>query len=473
MDRLRILILFGAALFLARTAQAQPSPYFCADKPNHGFDCVDHGPFPAGLFSDLLSPPCPDPATEPLCACLKTYSSSTAPNSKVSLTQEVVYPRHTPTAGSYAVDVSGGTLDLSTVSVGDVVFDFLICADKDFLTLIGLCGPCPLPFELDFEAIVTAKNATSADVVLQLPPETDNPINDGVLGYVPVDATHSDGKTYVGRLESRGAGKGFAFEYHLFEPDAGNTRGIEDGDLGRPGFTVEALLTLVDKDVGLYTSPKCGKVTVETTIMPLTPGAPADQKVFTEEIDFGGGDFTIGISGNSNGTVGSPVVLTATTNALEPPIYAWAVTNGTGNVNDNHDGTASVSSGVAGQVTVKLTGTACSASKTAEQIITFAAGGGKQRPGDCNQDGKLDISDAICLLGFLFLGSPSALPCGDGLAAHAANLALLDHQGTGAIDLSDAVALLNYLFGSGSPPSMGTDCVSIQGCPDKCVDTPQ
>ena len=46
-------------------------------------------------------------------------------------------------------------------------------------------------------------------------------------------------------------------------------------------------------------------------------------------------------------------------------------------------------------------------------------------PGDCNESGSLDISDAICIFGTLFLGSPSRYPCGDGESSDPANVALL------------------------------------------------
>lgn len=54
----------------------------------------------------------------------------------------------------------------------------------------------------------------------------------------------------------------------------------------------------------------------------------------------------------------------------------------------------------------------------------------------------MDISDAIGLLGFLFLGSPQALPCGDGTAGDPANRALADWNDAGRLDLSDAVGPL-------------------------------
>jgi len=46
-------------------------------------------------------------------------------------------------------------------------------------------------------------------------------------------------------------------------------------------------------------------------------------------------------------------------------------------------------------------------------------------PGDCNGDHSLDISDAVCVFGTLFLGVPAELPCGDGSPGSRGNLALL------------------------------------------------
>jgi mono/diheme cytochrome c family protein len=105
---------------------------------------------------------------------------------------------------------------------------------------------------------------------------------------------------------------------------------------------------------------------------------------------------------------------------------------------------------------------------------------GSQRPGDCNQDSHLDISDALCLLGHLFLGAPRELPC-EGRAADdsgEANLALLDGDGDGEISLSDAVGIVQFLFSGAAPPSpcvdaRCSDCVVIEGCPDIGIGCPQ
>jgi hypothetical protein len=70
------------------------------------------------------------------------------------------------------------------------------------------------------------------------------------------------------------------------------------------------------------------------------------------------------------------------------------------------------------------------------------------RRGDSNGDGTLDISDAIHLLGFLFLGGPAVLSCEDAA----------DANGDGTLDLSDAVYVLLFLFqGGAAPPAPGPD----------------
>jgi hypothetical protein len=96
---------------------------------------------------------------------------------------------------------------------------------------------------------------------------------------------------------------------------------------------------------------------------------------------------------------------------------------------------------------------------------------GLQLPGDCNQDGLLDIADAICIFGVLFSGTPPAFPCGDGTSGDAANLELLDWQADRQIDLSDGVSALNWLFLDGPPHQLGRSCVRITWCDeDVCAE---
>ena len=93
-------------------------------------------------------------------------------------------------------------------------------------------------------------------------------------------------------------------------------------------------------------------------------------------------------------------------------------------------------------------------------------------PGDCNSDGAIDISDAVCHFGFLFLGNPVGLPCGDESANDPANLALLDWNGDLVIDISDGIASVRWQFdaGSGAPEhTLGTECTMIPTCPQVCT----
>jgi hypothetical protein len=62
--------------------------------------------------------------------------------------------------------------------------------------------------------------------------------------------------------------------------------------------------------------------------------------------------------------------------------------------------------------------------------------------GDPNADGKTDLSDAVAILEFLFLG---------GLTPGCKESA--DVQNDGLVDLTDAVSILNYLFVNGPQPS--------------------
>lgn len=86
-----------------------------------------------------------------------------------------------------------------------------------------------------------------------------------------------------------------------------------------------------------------------------------------------------------------------------------------------------------------------------------------QRPGDFTQDGGVDIGDVIGVIRFLFVGGAFA-PCGGG----AGTRVLGDVNGDANLDISDPIYLLRYLFNREAPPTLGLQCVSIDGCPAAC-----
>jgi hypothetical protein len=70
--------------------------------------------------------------------------------------------------------------------------------------------------------------------------------------------------------------------------------------------------------------------------------------------------------------------------------------------------------------------------------------------GDADASGLSDVTDAIVILGLLFLeGGAGAVPCRDAA----------DVDDSGALDITDAVYLLTFLFASGpQPPAPGPAC---------------
>jgi len=80
------------------------------------------------------------------------------------------------------------------------------------------------------------------------------------------------------------------------------------------------------------------------------------------------------------------------------------------------------------------------------------AGPGGFIRGDANSDGLVDVSDAVSILGDLFLGRPAEAACRDAL----------DANDDGLVDISDAIFSLGYLFIGGPPipapyPTPGPD----------------
>jgi hypothetical protein len=90
-----------------------------------------------------------------------------------------------------------------------------------------------------------------------------------------------------------------------------------------------------------------------------------------------------------------------------------------------------------------------------------------QVPGDCNLDGRVDISDGICILAHLFLGG-RPLPCQGGIS-EGGNKLLLNVDGDRDVNLTDAIFLLRYLFQGGAPPALGEKCIPMEGCPASCL----
>ena len=59
----------------------------------------------------------------------------------------------------------------------------------------------------------------------------------------------------------------------------------------------------------------------------------------------------------------------------------------------------------------------------------------------------------------------SSLPCEGNIEAPG-TVAVLDNNGDAKVDLTDVISVLDYLFQGGAPPVLGEKCVPITGCQD-------
>ena len=90
--------------------------------------------------------------------------------------------------------------------------------------------------------------------------------------------------------------------------------------------------------------------------------------------------------------------------------------------------------------------------------------GGRQVPGDCTQDGTVNIADGVCILGVLFNGDPERFPCGQGQPSDRANLLLLDWEPNDELNISDAISLLEFVFLGGPPAPLAVIGNEVSGC---------
>jgi hypothetical protein len=92
-----------------------------------------------------------------------------------------------------------------------------------------------------------------------------------------------------------------------------------------------------------------------------------------------------------------------------------------------------------------------------------------QLPGDCNQDGFVDMSDIICVVNSLFNETERqpgrTFPCEttDG------NVILLDWNGDEGVDISDVVSAAIWVFVDGQAHAQGSSCRVLTGCLAACA----
>ncbi len=134
---------------------------------------------------------------------------------------------------------------------------------------------------------------------------------------------------------------------------------------------------------------------------------------------------------------GSPVLGTAAVSNLG----IWEFRERDSSVNPHSSGTISIQSSQGG-TWEGISGVGPAASSILKSIKRpTSSPAARFLRGDCNHDGGVDISDAVCMVNWLFLGE-----AGSGCVA-ATNV-----DGVGAVNITDPIYLLTHLFLGGPPP---------------------
>jgi hypothetical protein len=146
--------------------------------------------------------------------------------------------------------------------------------------------------------------------------------------------------------------------------------------------------------------------------------------------------------------------------------YAWDF----GDTASGSGKTATHTYTAAGTYTVKLAVTDNeSLTGSAERTVTVQAGGTTFKRGDTNADGRLNIADAVCLLGYLF--GQATDPCKQGVPRC---LDGADANNDGSTNIADAIKILGHLFAQTGPlPEPFSACGADTAAPADVLDCAQ
>lgn len=211
------------------------------------------------------------------CNCVTSLFTNPVKGEKTGLNQAIQWITDQPGVGNHRVEVGVGTLDVSGITAGTVIGSTLL---NELIPQSAGVPPNTF-FVVRTEVVVTAVGADFLD--FDIVAREVSPAAKFILRYDPLDACHSGGIQYQGRLQSNGAGKGFLLEYHFpkelilqnaactaSRPAGVQYPAIEPNDADAPGFTVRFVLRFFTKESGLYTLPSTSPVAVSTTLRRFT-----------------------------------------------------------------------------------------------------------------------------------------------------------------------------------------------------------
>jgi hypothetical protein len=216
--------------------------------------------------TNLFTPPdaCFADPDEPWCDCIRSAFTNPVRGEASSFRQAILWVSQQPGVGYYRVQVDTGTIDLSSLEVGDVIGR----GTADELIPVGFPFVGGEFFTVHAETRVTqvGDDGIQFHVIIT---DVTNGVETAIF-YDPTDDAHSNGHLFTGRILPDDDGDGFIIEYRYatenFRETPPGFPGLEPGELAEPFFTVPFLLEFFSAESGIYTLPNAGTVDVTTTL---------------------------------------------------------------------------------------------------------------------------------------------------------------------------------------------------------------
>ena len=276
------------------------------------FDCVPLNDDNTNLFT----PPdaCFEPDAEEWCDCTRSAFTVPVQSAVSGFRQATLWIAEQPGIGNHRIDVATGTLDLSSLAVGDVIGR----AGADELIPLGFPLVGGEFFTVEAEVRVSElfeDGAIGFHIVIAR-------VTEGVttaIFYDPTTEEQSNGHFLTGTLRPGDDGEGFVLEYryaveNFRDSDPPRFPGLRPSEVAEPFFNIPFLLEFFSADSRLYTLPEDERVDVLNTMRRFT------QASLTEVLPLGAPELcAILVDPNPCKEIGEEIVLAPPGTANRPP----------------------------------------------------------------------------------------------------------------------------------------------------------
>ena len=250
------------------------------------FDCIELNDGNTNIF--MTPDLCFNEENLDWCNCVDSALTHPVRGETSGFRQAIQWLSGQPGIGNARIEIEGGSLDLSTLSPGQLI------GTGEAMELIPLGFPFVGGdfFGVQFEVRVVSARDNTADFHVSITSVT--PAVEEAIGYNPTDREHSDGHLLTGRLTSNaGGGAVIDYRYATESFTADTVPALLPTEAAMPTFTVPFVLEFFSRESGIYTVPDDRNVQVLSTIRSFLEDTvdeilPLDAEDLCEGVD----DFT-------------------------------------------------------------------------------------------------------------------------------------------------------------------------------------